>query len=94
VKQGDLGVIHSPLRDAAAERYPPSKRFGPGRRAERDKDMNSALGNDACMTTRRAVLLNDAFEGSECPPEAPSRPESALGLGVGSHILVYSNDAT
>lgn len=94
VKQGVLGVIHSPLRDALAERYPPSKRFGLGRRAGRDKDMNSALGNDACMTARRAVLLNGAFEGSECPRGAPSRPELALGLVAASHILVCSNDVT
>lgn len=94
MKQGGLGVIHSPLRGALAERYPPSKRLGPNRRAEHDKDMNSALGNDACMTARRAVLLNGAFEGSEYPREAPSRPESALGLVAASHILVYSNDAT
>lgn len=58
------GVIHSPLRDALAERYLPSKRFDPGRHAEHDKDMNLALVNDVCMTVRQAVLLNGAFEES------------------------------
>lgn len=94
MRQESLGVIHSPLRDALAERYPPSRRLGPGRHAERDKDMNFAPGNDAYMTARRAVLLNGAFGESGCPREAPSRPGSALGPVVGSHILVYSNDAT
>lgn len=93
MEQGGLNIIHSPLRAALAERCQPSRRFGPGRHARHDKDMNSALGNDACMIASWAAVLNGAFEGSECLREVPSRPESALGLVVASRTVVCWNGA-
>jgi hypothetical protein len=60
---------------------------------ERDKDMNFELGNDGCTiaSCRAVALLSGASEGSECPREVPSHPESALGLAVVSRTSVCSN---